>query len=144
MPYVPPRVIGPTTYYEGEDIVTMWRPRAYDGTLIVDSEVANWDLYLYEHKAPSTPLTELYSELAQSTTGVMFSSPQTPAGGDGSWDEDPEGYTFLDVLLYSDLVAASVALEGGKLYRIEYILHTNTYNDIKGIHLVETASVRHQ
>lgn len=143
MPFYPPARIR-STYYEGEDIWTLWRPKGADGTLIVDSMVTNWDLYVYPLKDSGTPLTAIYSITAQSVSGIMFSSAQTPAGGDGYWDEDPDGYTFRHQLAYSAITGASQTFDAGKKYLLEYLLHTATYGQISGIHEVAIESLRNQ
>lgn len=143
VPYVAPLVLR-SQYFEDDDIVTMWRPRHADGTLVIDSLVDDWDLNVYVQSDTTVPLTPVYTLTAQAVAGIMFSSAQTPALGDAWWDEDPGGYTFRHTLEYADRIAALTpfVMQGGKVYRLEYVLNLAAGGRINGLHFVDTLTKR--
>lgn len=84
------------------------RFEAEDGDAWVQADVTSIARKIFDLDS-TTPDTSLDTS-APAVAAVIFDTLQTPS----TWEEDAEGYNFRDV------VAASIVIEGGHRYRVEY------------------------
>lgn len=119
--------------FEGDDWTALARLTADDGTVLIQSDFTDGDLFLYDKRDPAT---QLYT-VALTISAVVFNSLQQ----DGRWDKDRLGYNFRHKLTAAALVSSSVFWEGGHEYRAEYILNSATHGEVKAcydIPVIET------
>jgi hypothetical protein len=98
---------------EGEFPVSMAMLTGEDGTILVQADVATWDVVAFVVQRGTAPAYSLTGQLA---TLVIFNTPQT----DGRWNVNPDGYNFRHRF---DVTLISPALVGGDVLRLEYTFH---------------------
>lgn len=107
---------------------------------LVAADITDIDLQIFALGGTTALYTDAGILATDTNTdgGVVFSDALRV---DGHWGLDVIGYNFRHSLLQSDLVAASVALEGGKNYLLEYLFNSATFGTIKArfIHRVKAS-----
>ena len=137
---MPAPIIIRSSFWEGSDIGwTLAQLVGKDAEWIRLADVDGVTVIVYDAEDDSIVYDDGNgAPIAVSRAAVIFDSPQF-AGG--IWTEDQRGCNFAHYL-DGPTVFATVAAEGGKVYRIEYVVDTSTANGSGLIAVVNLATCR--
>jgi len=110
---------------EGDDITVRGRPVTEDGTALLQANISTILLNIFDTTS-STSATAIHTETLP-VDQMFFSSLQITKG----WRKDAIGYSF------EHQVDGAALVEGGRVYRLEYVFGLSAGGSIK--HAVEVA-----
>jgi hypothetical protein len=116
--------------FEGVDLVVMARPVHASRQVIYQSDVGSALLSVFDLSSDSKA-TAVHSEQLD-VASVM----QTELVLDAAWNADGSGYSFRH-----ELAGDAYSFEGGRTYRLEYVLLTDDYGPVPFVVEVQTQSL---
>ena len=118
-------------HMEGENVYTIARPSAPDGTTILSTHMSGSTFEVHVYDMSDQGGSAIFSDTSRTVATYMHSSLQTDFGL-------PGGHSFEHILTY-----AEAGLDAGKSYKIEYKLPTTSYGNIIFIHELSVKAAIH-
>jgi hypothetical protein len=135
--------IGTGQVFEGEDVIIMHRLYLPDGNAVTTSNITgNMVLNVYEVGHPTRPdvaiSTQTVAHTGSTTAGALFPG----LTNDNYWDADSTGYNFKHRVQYGAANSTStVNYRGGRKYRHEYSVSTDSFGTMYWVSIIEVLSM---
>lgn len=125
--------------WQGDDLEPLDRILGRDEAVLVEADVTDIDIYVYERgvKTAIYSATGLDPSAGVNADNRVFDSLQV----DGRWKRDSKGYNARNLILQSDIEAATGFMEGGKYYRVEIVWNTSAWGEVKSAHEYQVLAV---